>query len=93
MGKIGRGLKRSTKVVSSYIAKGDKYGVKKRTKGNTKLKNRQINRIVQEAIKNRRNATDIREKLQLPVTSKHVAAVLRRSGQVKWRKSFKKNLY
>lgn len=90
MGEIGRRLNRSTKAVSNYITKGSNYGLKKKTRGNSKLNQRQVNCIIQEAVKNRMNATEIRAKLNLPVTSKHVAAILRGSGQVKWRKSMKK---
>lgn len=90
MGEIGRRLHRSTKVVSNYIAKGNNYGVKKKTKGTTKITRRQKNCILHEAIKNRMNASEIKDKLQLPITSKHVNTILRTSGQVKWRKSIKK---
>lgn len=48
-----------------------------------------MNRILQEAIENRCNAVEIRDKLDLPVTPKHVAAILRGSGKVTWRKSKK----
>lgn len=92
MSEIARRLGRSVNVVSHFIRKGANYGQKQRTTGNQKLSQRQRNCIVQEARANRLNATEIREKLSLPVTSQHVARILRTSGQVKWQKSKKKPL-
>lgn len=89
MSEIGRRLGRSTSVVSHYIRKGTAYGVKKKTKGNQKLTKRQIHCIYQEASKNRMNSAEIKAKLGLPVTRRHVATILRTSGLVKWRKSKK----
>lgn len=92
MSEIGRRLGRSVNVISNFIKKGDGYGVKPATKGNQKLSNRDRNRILIEAKTNRLNATEIREKLQLPVTPQHIGLVLRKSGEVKWRKPLKKPL-
>lgn len=92
MSEIARRLCRSVTVIINYVRKGAEYGVKRRTKGNQKLSSRDKNRILHEASKNRMNCTEIREKLHLPVTPKHIASVLRSSGKVKWRKPVKKPL-
>lgn len=83
-------LNRSRKVVQNFIRLGESYGQKKPTKGNKKLTMRQRQQIIQEAVQNRANATEIRAKLHLPVTSQHVNAILRGSGKVVWRKDKKK---
>lgn len=85
-------LDRSRRVVQNFIRLGDKYGEKKPTKGNRKLTMRQKQQIIQEAIQNRCNSTEIRHNLQLPVTSQHVSAILRGSGKVTWTKDKKKPL-
>jgi transposase len=88
--EIARKIGRSDHVVRNYIAKGDNYGVKKATNGNKVLTNRQINRIRFEATKNKLNATQIKDKLLLPVTNKHVAHILRTTPNVKWKKPHQK---
>lgn len=85
-------LGRSRKVITNYMTLGPNYGVKKRTKGNSKLTNRQKVQIIEEAMLRRCNAAEIRNNLQLPVTRQHVSAILRGSGQVVWRKDKKKPL-
>lgn len=79
--EMARMLDRSRKVVGNYIRLGEAYGRKMPTKGNSKLSTRQKNQIIEEAIKNRRNCTEIRDYLALPVTSHRVGEILRGSGQ------------
>ena len=40
----------------------------------------------QEATRNTLNSTQIKNKLNLPVTSKHVAHILRKDENIKWKK-------
>lgn len=88
--EIARRLGRSRCVVQNFLAKGGNYGWKPATRGNKKLTNRQRVRIVEEAVQNRLNASEIKQKLDLPVTRQHVAAILKGSRQVKWGKPKKK---
>ncbi|KAI8123499.1 Transposable element Tc3 transposase [Lucilia cuprina] len=84
--EIARKIGRSECVIRNFIKKGQKYGIRKPTKGNKKLTRRQFNLIKQEATRNKLNATQIKNKLSLPVTSKHVAHILRTDGNIKWKK-------
>lgn len=84
--EIARKVNRSDKVVRNYLKLGVKYGQRKKTKGNTKLSRRQIGQIKIEATKNHLNSAQIVEKLALPVTKQHVARILRRSDNIKWKK-------
>ena len=84
--EIGRKIGRSESVVRNFFKKGQNNGVRKSTKGNTKLTRRQLNLIKQEATRNKLNSTQIRNKLNLPVTSKHVAHILRNDENIKWKK-------
>lgn len=88
--EISRKLGRSRTVIRSFLRLGQNYGVKKATKGNRKLTNRQKQQIIHEAVVNRKNSTEIRDYLQLPVHPQHVNAILRGSGKVKWSKDLKK---
>ena len=84
--KIGR----SETVIRNVLKKGSKYGQKKPTLGNTKLNSRQRGQIRLEATKNRLNAKQIKQKLDLPVTKQHVAHVLRHSDYIKYKKTKEK---
>lgn len=84
--EIARKIYRSEGVIRNFLKKGLTYGVRKPTKGNTKLTKRQINMIKQEATRNKLNATQIKSKLELPVTSKHVQHILRTDENIKWKK-------
>lgn len=84
--EIARKINRSEGVSRSFHKKGLKYGLRKPTKGNKKLTNSQLNIIKQETTRNKLNATQIKIKLNLPVTSKHVAHILRTDANIKWKK-------
>ena len=43
---IAKRINRDEKVVRNYLAKGKDYGKKKKTKGNTKITNRDKNRAI-----------------------------------------------
>ena len=58
-------------MVGDFFKKEQNYGVRKPAKGNTKLTKRQINLIKLEANCNKLNSTQIKKKINLPVTSKH----------------------
>lgn len=84
--EIARKINRSIKVVRNYLKLGLKYGIRKKTKGNSKLTKRQIGQIKDEATKNHLNSSQIVNKLCLPVTKQHVAKILRSLPGVKWKK-------
>lgn len=84
--EIGRKIGRSEGVVRAFLKKADNYGIKKATKGNTKLSQRDKNKIKYEATKNFLNCTQIKNKLGLPVTAKHISHILRSDENIKWKK-------
>lgn len=84
--EIARKINRSECVVRNFLKKGQNYGVRKPTKGNSKLTKREKNKIKHEATRNKLNATQIKNKLGLSVTSKHVQHILRTDGNIKWKK-------
>ncbi|XP_055604196.1 uncharacterized protein LOC129752442 [Uranotaenia lowii] len=88
--EIARRIKRSETVIRNLLKKGEKYVVKKKTKGNTKISNRERNQILELARTGRYNATEIKQELRLPITNKRIAQILRGSGQLKYTKKAKK---
>ena len=88
--EIGRRIKRSDKTVARFLRLRAKYGLKKPTKGNRKLTQRQINSLKCLATKKRLTCSQIKTELDLPVTKQHIASVLRTSPFIKWKKPQRK---
>ena len=88
--EIGRRVNRSEAAIRNVLKKGEKYGVKKKTKGHTKLSNRDRNRILELAGTGKFNASEIKKELGLPITNKRIAQILRGSGHLKYIKKAKK---
>lgn len=84
--EIARKINRSEKVVRNYVKNPQRYGIKKRTKGNSKLSARQKGQIQEEATKNHLNCRQIIAKLDLPVNKATVSRVLNESPHIKWTK-------
>lgn len=83
---IARKIGRSEKVVRNFLKKGSKYGIKPATKGRTKLSLRLKGQIRHEATQNRLSCSQIKEKLDVPVTPRQIARILNQSPNIKWKK-------
>jgi transposase len=83
-------INRSKTVVANYLAKKENYGVKKPTKGNTKLTRRDRSRIFREVQTNKTTAPEIKAKLNLSVTPRTVRRVLAAEPNFKFSKLNKK---
>jgi transposase len=78
--KIGR----SEGVIRNLLRKGSKYGIKKKTRGSTKLTARDIGNIRRMATKERLNSSQILSELQLNVTQRHIRRILHNTPNMKW---------
>lgn len=83
---IGRKIGRSEKVVRNFLSKGSKYGIKPPTKGRTKVSLRLKGQIRHEATQNRLSCSQIKQKLDVPVTPRQIARILNDSPNIKWKK-------
>ena len=83
---IAREIGRSEGVIRNFFKKGQKYGIKKKTKGNTNLSAVLKGRIREEGTSNCLNSRQIMDKLELSVTKQHVAYILRNMPGIKWKK-------
>ena len=90
--EISRRINRSEHVVRSYIKLGKDYGKPIPKKGNTKISNRQKNRIRAEAAQNKLNAAEIVKKLDLPIKQRRVQQILHCTPNLKYKKMNKKPL-
>uniref|UniRef100_A0AAG5CU03 Transposase IS30-like HTH domain-containing protein n=1 Tax=Anopheles atroparvus TaxID=41427 RepID=A0AAG5CU03_ANOAO len=91
--EIARRIGRSATVVNNCVNKGENYGVKLKTTGNTKLTNRDRNRILELGRKGKHSAAEIVAELSLPVTKHRVVEVLNETGYMKNTKRVKKPLH
>lgn len=78
--------RRSEKAVRNFLKMGSKYGIKRATKGRTKVSLRMKGQIRHEATRNRLSCSQIKQKLDVPVTSRHIARILNESPNIKWKK-------
>lgn len=83
---IARKIGRSEKAVRNFLKMGSKYGIKRATKGRTKVSLRMKGQIRHEATRNRLSCSQIKQKLDVPVTSRHIARILNESPNIKWKK-------
>lgn len=84
--QIANKIGRSECVIRNFLKKGKDYGIKPPTKGNTKLSLREKGQIRHEATANRLSSRQIKDKLKLNVTPRHIARVLSTSPNIKWKK-------
>lgn len=88
--EIANRIQRSEHLVRNCLRKKIiPYAKPKINKRNTKLTRRQIGQIKQEATKNKLYASQIVEKLSLPVGKRRVQQILARDSNIKWKKSAK----
>lgn len=84
--ETARKIERSESVIRNFLKKGPNYGIKAPTKGRTKISARQTGQIRLEATRNRLSCKQIKEKLDFPVTTRHIARILSSTPNVKWTK-------
>lgn len=83
---IAKKINRSEKVIRNFLGKGEQYGVKRPTKGRSKISLRLKGQIRNEATKNRLSCSQIKDKLNVPVTPRQIARILNESSNIKWTK-------
>lgn len=88
--KIAKRISRGETVVRNFLKKGEKYGIRKKNKGNSKISNRERNRIIQIGETEKFNASEIKQELNLPISKRRVAQILRGSGHLVYKKKAKK---
>lgn len=88
--EIAKRINRYEVAIRNLVKKGEKYGVKKCTKGNAKIKNCDQNRIAQLGETGRYSAAEIKEELRLSITNKRIAQIFRECGYLKYTKKAKK---
>lgn len=80
---------RSAKVVNNFIAKGENYGKRAATKGNSKITKRQKNQLLSLASKGNLTANQMIAELGLPITKRRACKILSSSGHFKYAKRMK----
>lgn len=84
--RIGRG----ETVVRNFLKKGENYGIRKKNKGNSKITNRERNRIIQLGEAGELDSSGIKKELGLSITTRRVSQILRGSGHMVYTKKAKK---
>lgn len=87
--EIAKRTKRSAKVVGNYLRLGADYGKRKKNKGNSKISNRQKNRIIQLASAEGITGNEIIKELDLPIKKRQVGNVLKSTGHFKFTRMMK----
>jgi transposase len=86
---IASRVHRSRHVVSNFLKKKGDYGKKKKTKGNTKITNRQKNQLIKLATSEKFTAKELIAELDLPIKKARVCRILNDSGKLKYTKKMK----
>lgn len=84
--QIADQINRSGKVVHNFLRKGDNYGKKAATKGNTKTSNRQKNQLLALASKGKLNSKEMITELGLPIKKSQACNILHNSGYLQYTK-------
>lgn len=84
--RIAVEIERSAKVVNNYLNKGDNYGKRPATKGNTKLSKRQKNQFLALASTEEHTVNEMIAILGLPIKKSHACKILNTSGHFKYTK-------
>lgn len=82
--QIAAEIGRSTRVVQNYITKGENYGKRSKTKGNTKISNRQKNQLLALASKGKHTGNEMIAELCLPIKKREACTILKKSGHFKF---------
>lgn len=84
--RIANEIERSATVVDNFVAKGEHYGKKAATKGNTKTSKRQRNQLLRLASTGKHTANEMIAELGLPIKKRQAANILTSSGYFKYSK-------
>jgi transposase len=84
--QIAKKIHRSEKVVRNFLKLGSKYGIRRKTKGNTKISLLQMSKIRHEASKNHLSSAEIVDELQLPIKRRRVQQILSTSETIVYTK-------
>lgn len=74
---ISRLIGRSRTIISSFLLKRDKYGVKKPNKGNTKIDKKTKRTIIRQEKSTNSSSNDVKQDLKLNVTARTVRNILK----------------
>jgi transposase len=77
---------RSKTVVNNFLAKGDDYGKKAKTAGNTKITQRQKQQLLSLASKGKHSVMEIVRELDLPIKKTAAWNIIKQSGRLKYSK-------
>lgn len=86
---IGSKIHRSSTVVDNFLKKGANYGKKARTKGNSKITNRQKNQLIKLASSGNYTSMQLVNELQLPIKKTRACAIIKESGKLEYVKKSK----
>lgn len=84
--KIALEIGRSRTVVCNFVLKGENYGVKPPTSGNTKTTKRQRNQLIALASKGKNTTMEMIAELDLPIKKSRACKILNSSGHFKYTK-------
>lgn len=84
--QIAAEINRSQTVVQNFLVKGENYGRKPSTKGNTKTTLRQKNQLLALASTGKLNANEMITEIGLPIKKSQVCNILHNSGHLKYTK-------
>ena len=86
MNEIARRIHRSRCVVQNFLKDPTKYGNNSAGGNNKKITSRDKRRLLAETSKSGSSSSDLREKLELPITPRHVRRLLAglSEGHLKW---------
>lgn len=87
--QIAKEIGRSATVVDNFVAKGENYGKKAATKGNTKISKRQKNQLFALASTGKLTTNEMIKELGLPIKKVQAANILTSSGRFKYAKRMK----
>lgn len=86
---IGSKIHRSSTVFDNFLKKGVNYGKKTRTKGNSKITNRQKNKLIKLASFRNYTSMQLVNELELPIKKTRACAIMKESGKLKYIKKIK----
>lgn len=84
--KIAAEINRSARVVNNFLKKGENYGRKDPTKGNTKLNQRQKNQFLALASTGQHTVNEMITQIGLPIKKSRGCKILNSSGNFKYTK-------
>lgn len=84
--QIANEIERSPRVVNNFFTKGENYGKRAATKGNSKITKRQESQLLALASTGKYNVNEMIIKLGLPIKKSRACVILNNSGHFKYAK-------